>query len=875
MKGNKAAHHKGVSINDALVVAKEAYFLAAWLYVAYYGGNIEELPEYHAPEPVQPQDQKLKRDKQRLEENLNLQTADLQQAQAELHAAQEQQKIAQEQLAAMNLEINQMKLAALQQGGQSAVSHFDFQEESTRKQISMEDAFSEYQLTDGQTELVKQLDGFLSGEEHSVFLLKGYAGTGKTFITKGLTEYFRATGRNYVLAAPTGKAAKVISGKTGCEAFTLHKTIYSMKDIVEYKDEGLSGSETYKFYAQLAVNENSVDTVYIIDEASMVSDIYNEAEFFRFGSGFLLGDFLKFVNLDHNDHRKKVIFIGDSAQLPPVGMSQSPALDASYLQKKYNLSPLCYELTEVVRQKADSGVMKNAVKLRKALQDNIFNEIDIEVTAPDLQQVSYEELVPAYMQSCGGRVSDKSVVIAASNADVTAYNQAIREALFPGQPQIAPGDKVMAVNNNNNYGFPITNGSFGQVLQLLGETENRTITIKRRSQETKEVEQIPVSLSFRKVTVRFRDMENEVRAFEARILENLLYSDAPNLSSNENKALYLDFCIRHPQLRRGSKEFKDSLTSDPYFTALRLKFGYAITCHKAQGSEWQHVFIKCKTHHKQQLSADYFRWLYTAMTRTSGELYLLEPPKIKLGSGIKVVNNPGMHIANTSQPHSHPPVSQTASPMPSPIPECEGSYSSSPPSPTNTSQAEQFGLHQGPEFLLLLLKSVQECIAGSGVEIHSIDHKQYQEAYIFCQGPNTARINIGYNGKQKISSILAPQISKLSSYLMGVLAPLKDRVLSAPMIEDNGSAELFNEVFLNELHHRLIKTMQESGIALLSAEAKPYSLHYRFGKGQDSVAVVVYYNNKKQFTKCNPLSSHCTSPQLLDEVLSIISEGLS
>ncbi len=863
MKGNKAAHHKGVSINDALIVSKEAYLLAAWLYVAYHEGSVEDLPKYSTPELQNPQEQKLKQDKERLQENLNQQTANLQQAKAELKSAQEQQKRIQEQLEASNKKIDQIKLDTLQNNGHAAITSFDFQVENTRQQISIEDAFSEYQLTDSQAKLVEQLDDFLSSKKHSVFLLKGYAGTGKTFITKGLTEYFRSIGRNYVLAAPTGKAAKVISSKTGCEAYTIHKTIYYMKDIEEFRDDGLSGSETFKFYAQLAVNINSVDTVYIIDEASMISDIYNEQEFFRFGSGFLLADFLKYVNLDHNDHRKKVIFIGDNAQLPPVGMKQSPALDANYLRTQYSLTPISYELTEVVRQKAGSGVMQNAIKLRKALQSNSFNEIDIDVTAADITRLDHEDLVSAFMQSSGGRVSGKPVVIAASNADVTAYNKAIREELFPGQSTIAPRDKIMAVNNSYSDGFTITSGSFGQVLQLLGDPESRTITIKRRNQKTKEVELIAVPLSFRKVNVRFRDMEGEVIAFEAHILENLLYSDAPNLSSDENKALYVDFCIRHRQLRPGSKEFKDALASDPYFTALRLKFGYAITCHKAQGSEWEHVFIKCKTHHKQ-LSAEYFRWLYTAMTRTSDKLYLLEPPKLKLGSGIKIAPNPGLSQGNSSPIQDKTAVRQSP-PMDNPSISTDTDSVISP---------ERFGL-QADSFLGYLQSNVQQCISGTGIDIHTIEHKQYQEAYIFCRGTQTARINITYNGKQKISSILAPQISELGNELQGLLAPLEGLLLTARNTAMGVTETTFSEPFLNEFHQRLVNSLKKKDITIQEASPQQYSLRYRFSCGHEAAAIMIYYNGKQQFTSCNPLYNLCNSPELMQEVLSTIEAGLT
>src|SRR5690606_18857669 len=163
-----------------------------------------------------------------------------------------------------------------------------FKAANTRRLVSIRDAFAGYSLTDGQAELVNSLERFLEGRTESVFLLNGYAGTGNTFITKGLTEYFRTIGRNYVLAAPTGKASKVIASKTKSSAYTIHKTIYSFTDIAEYRDDDIAGTETFKFYAKLAVNSLSADTVYIVDEASMIPDVYQEAEFFRFGTGYVL-----------------------------------------------------------------------------------------------------------------------------------------------------------------------------------------------------------------------------------------------------------------------------------------------------------------------------------------------------------------------------------------------------------------------------------------------------------------------------------------------------------------------------------------------------------------------------------------------------------
>ena len=582
---------------------------------------------------------------------------------------------------------------------------------STRELIKLHDAFSEYSLTDGQHLLVDRLDSFLSSKNENVFLLKGYAGTGKTFITKGLTEYFREVGRNYVLAAPTGKAAKVIAKKTQSPAYTIHKTIYSFKDIGEYKEENLDGSETFKFYAQLAVNDMSADTVFIIDESSMIADIYHEEEFFRFGSGFLLRDFFKFVNLDHNDHRKKVIFIGDDAQLPPVGMNFSPALDQDYLSREYNIKSTLFELTEVVRQKLDSGVMLNSINLRKSLKRGIFNQLEIIEDYPDIISVSHENLLSRYLESCNEKINAESIVLAYSNADVAAYNRRIRQHFFPETPEVAAGDKVMIVVNSNAYGFLIANGDFGLIREILTPTERRNITLRRKNSETNEVEEISVSLAFKDVIIGFRDLEGTPHFFKAKILEDLLYSEFPGLTSDESKALYLDFCIRHPRLKRDSLEFKETLRSDSYFNALRLKFGYAITCHKAQGSEWNHVFVKCKTH-QSRLSADYFRWLYTAITRTAKKLYLLDPPKIKIGAGIKAVNSPNiLGVGGKNQTSSVASLQDRNNEVRS----------------INSVENETFTIPTHAHFSLEVLKRVQRLLKGADINIQDVSQGQYLE----------------------------------------------------------------------------------------------------------------------------------------------------
>ncbi|MDW3640237.1 ATP-dependent DNA helicase [Vibrio sp. 1291-1] len=850
MKGNRAVHHDEGTTDDALWLIKEAYFLGQWLYKTYSGESDRSYPAFIKPKKPGSQEQ------QRINhEELKLQ---LEVAKQELLSVEANEQNALDELSKLRGEVDALKLERFKAKAEQAAHSIDFEQEVTNKNISIHDSFSEYSLTTGQSELVQQLDQFLSDKEKSVFQLKGYAGTGKTFITKGLTEYFRSIGRTCVLSAPTGKAAKVISNKTRCSAFTIHKTIYSFKDLVEYRDESGEESETYKLYAQIAVNELSADTVFIIDESSMISDVYNDNEFFRCGSGKLLSDLLKFVNLDHNDHRKKVIFIGDDAQLPPVGMSFSPALSADYLKQKFGLDTASYELTEVVRQKADSGVMKNSIQLRNALKAGVFNQLSLDTTFADVEEIEYADLIPKYLESCQGKINGESIVVAGSNRDVMQYNCRIREYFFPEQPEISNGDKVIAVSNNDRYGFYISNGEFGLVRQVLGASEIRRVVLNPRSKDKR----IEVELRFREVDIGFKDLTGTARFFRAKIVENLLYSEQPQLSSDENKALYVDFCMRHSNLRRNSLEFKETLRADPYFNALRVKFGYAITCHKAQGSEWNHVFVKCKTH-QNTLSAGYFRWFYTAITRTAKQLYLLEPPKIKLGGGLKSVTNVGNGFLEPAPKASVREMTVSS--------QLEGSNIDQSPV-FDLSDDNTFGIPQSEAFLMQLLGSVREFLKGSGCAVVDIDHKQYHEAYTIQRGSEFARINIWYNAKGKVSQVKLIEVNPFSSEVAELLAPLK-----FGLINDSSEAPevLFSQEFQNQFHQRLMELVSSAGITLNSAEEQQWALRYTFSKGNSVAVFDINFNGKQQFTKKSVLPSKCVGSDLVAEIDLILTEGLS
>lgn len=853
MIGNKAAHGGFIDASVSLALIGDAYLIGQWFFKTYSGESADSYPPFTAPV----EDTGQGRPAEDLAEQLAM-------AKDELSRLEAAEKAAQAEAASSTPEPDQARIDAFKYASTQVQRTIDFNAANTRRHLSIHDAFAGYTLTSGQAELVNQIERFLGSRTESVFLLKGYAGTGKTFITKGLTEYFRAIGRNYVLAAPTGKASKVIASKTQSPAYTLHKTLYAFDDMAEYLDEDTEGTETFKFYAKLAVNTLSVDTVYIVDEASMVADIYQEAEFFRFGSGYLLADLFEFVNLDHNDHRKKVIFIGDDAQLPPVGMNFSPALDAEYLLRHHRVRCSEYELSEVVRQKAQSGILANAQPLRQSLQSMVFNRLTMDLSYPDVEKVEHQALLQRYLDTCGGKINGESIVIAHSNADVGDYNRLIREHFFPGCAQVMPGDKVMAVSNSNAYGFFISNGDFGLIREVLGGVEERTVKLKRRNPESGVVEDIVVPLRFRDVVAGFRDLDGTAHFFPAKIMEDLLYSKEPTLSSDENKALYLDFCMRHKHLLRRTKAFKDALMADPYFNALRLKFGYAITCHKAQGSEWNHVFVKCKSH-LPQLTADYFRWLYTAITRTARHLYLLDPPNHQPWSGIQMVSNPALEMLGAA-----PSIPLAPAPAPAPAPSVAAPAVAA---VAPALQSETFGIPASATTLLALLAEVRRLIAGRGINIEDVLHHQYQEVYLFSREAESARIDIAYNGKSKVTGVAAPYLSELSSELIAVLAALKGTPLA-----DGGPAGVadvhFAKPFLNEFHAKVLGLCAGSGITLQKVVELQWCQRYSFARDGAVAVYDIWYNGRDQFTKCQPVVAACSPGTLAAEVGQLLTVGM-
>ena len=704
---------------------------------------------------------------------------------------------------------------------------------------TLKETFSSYNLTPGQIILIDELEGFLF-DNSTCFLLKGYAGTGKTFMMKGLTDFLSVNKRSFRISAPTGRATKVISQKTKHKAYTIHKSIYSSKDLKEFKVKEEDGTETYKFYYDLKNNDDPANTIYIIDESSMLSDVYSEGEFFRFGSGYLLKDLIKYVNFDNNNHNKKIIFIGDNAQLPPVNMNFSPALDRKYLKDNCSIESKEFELTEVVRQKEDSGILFNATKIRESLKANLFNQLDIEINFKDINKTKHEDLLSKYLQACNNSIDDETIIVAHSNSSVKEYNDFVRNHFFPNQQFLTIGDKVILVNNNYNHQkMELLNGDFGFVKQISPVNESRVIKLKRKNLVGKLVE-IDVRLTFRNVMIIFTDEEQNKQDIECKIIENLLYSHNRDLSSDEMKAIYIDFKIRNGSLKAGTKEFKDALRADHYFNALRIKFGYAITCHKAQGGEWKNTFLNCKTS-MGYFNSSYFRWLYTGITRAKDNLFTIDEPHFKIGSNLQ------------------PPRIENLAPRQDIIVLSDEILEMEIP----------FELPNETPFLRSIFLAINDVLKDANLKINSVKHTSYLEHYTFSQGNENVVFKIHFNNKNKITRIEKPtNTTELVESIYSALTQLENKaiILTEEETTESKSESLFEfeKTFLKEFYDNIKLKIEPTNIYINSIEHNSYCEVYEFRKNGFIATYKFWYDGKNIFKKTEIIPTRTTG--LTDEI---------
>lgn len=502
--------------------------------------------------------------------------------------------------------------------------------------MSILNYFNDLKLTTDQENAIEKIEQFLHSDKH-IFILKGYAGSGKTTIIKGIVKYLQENKKLVKLLAPTGRAAKIITDKIGIKATSIHKGIYSL-DLIDEEEssDNTPKPDDFLFSYKIYSNVDAYRTIFIVDESSMISDKLSQDEFFKFGSGFLLTDLIKYSNIEA-DKGSKIIFVGDPAQLPPVNMNFSPALESSYLEEKFNLKVQSTEIKEVVRQNTSSNVLKSATHLRNSLIEETFNYFNLQENNTDIFNPTYDDFYTYYSS-----VKNKTI-ICYKNKTAIDLNNYIRKNKF-GVPPNAPiqkGDWVII--GTNNYNLDIMNGEFGVVNDVSNTTESREVIFRDKDGKTKRE-----ILTWRKIELILNN-ENGTNVVSSYMLENFLLQE--QLTREQRIATFVDFKNRYPKLKSNPELFKETIKKDPYFNAIQLKYGYAITCHKAQGGEWNNVFLFWdkgvrdsfnfyeNTHNiSGKSNSDFYRWAYTAITRTSKNLYCINPPYFSPFSSMSFVD---------------------------------------------------------------------------------------------------------------------------------------------------------------------------------------------------------------------------------------------
>jgi len=447
--------------------------------------------------------------------------------------------------------------------------------------------------TAGQKLLMEKLSLFISDTViDSVFLLKGYAGTGKTTMLNVLVKTLEKFRFQTVLLAPTGRAAKVLAAYTGRNAYTIHKRIYRQQS---------SSDGTGRFVLDKNMGRNCF---FIVDEASMISNSSRETS--SFGSGRLLDDLYEYV---YSGQNCKLMLVGDTAQLPPVGMNVSPALDKAELEA-YGLEVIEHELTEVVRQEQHSGILFNATSIREIIATG-FPEPDyfpVETGRfDDIFRLNGEDLIEK-ISTCYERYGEQqTMVITRSNKRANRFNQGIRASILYKDAEIAAGDLLMVVKNNYFW---------------LGKEEKTDFIANGDIVEIKTIRGYEELYGFRFANVRLQFIDYENLEIDCKIFLDTLSMESASMTREDNSRLFNLVSEDYMEVKNKKKRW-EKVRENPYFNALQVKFAYAVTCHKAQGGQWDAVFIDQGYLLPEMINTEYLRWLYTAFTRPVKELYLV------------------------------------------------------------------------------------------------------------------------------------------------------------------------------------------------------------------------------------------------------------
>lgn len=678
---------------------------------------------------------------------------------------------------------------------------------------------SSFDLTQDQKQSLDAINNFLQNEKH-IFVLKGYAGTGKTTVIKHLVKELLSKGVQPQLMAPTGRAAKIMQNKTEYRTTTIHRGIYSLDKIETKNDDSEDFAEReFKYIYPIRLDDNR--KILIIDEASMISSKKSERELFSFGTDILIDDIFSFSKLDLGS---KIIFVGDSAQLPPIGDNKSNALDVMFLQERgWGIDS--FEMTQVVRQKENNCILRNATNIRNVLADKDRGQLIFEQQDGVFESIRIEEVVSAYCEKYPIPTMEKDVIICYTNKQASIYNKEVRTRLFPTNPHITPGDIVVIVHNNYQKGIDLLNGDMAKVLDVSSEVEERKIPIYNEKKE-----KISVELKFRNVVLLHESGER----ISSKFIDSLLDNEYPNLTTYEIKALYIDFCIRNSQLNPKSLEFKILLRDDPYMNALRIKYGYAITCHKAQGGEWETAFVDYSG--RRGLNDDCLRWIYTATTRCSRTLYGANIPQIT--SFDKLSFSDIGQISNISQ------------------------------DAVNWGEMPETPFHDSSTHLCKRAKywEIQDKLKNTKYSIVRIKSNPYMEEYYIDSGSETLRFDSQHNG----TGIFKPYICRSDSADVEQILQLLNKEY---FVKSNTLQYLPSNESLDRLYQLISINCRELNIEITNIVEYPenyYVTYYLKTTGKFSY-IQFYYTKAGSLTQAIPKSNLGINDEKLKMLINQIS----
>ena len=725
--------------------------------------------------------------------------------------------------------------------------------------MSIFNHFQHITLTSDQRNALEKLSAFLESEDR-VFILQGYAGSGKTTLLKGFVEYLQSLEKKFQLMAPTGRAAKVINQKTDLESTTIHKGIYSFEELQEIEKGEDENNVSFLYQYKIRNNPEVHVSVLIVDEASMVSDRLSQGEFFRFGSGHLLRDLIDYGRIEDSTTSSKIIFIGDPAQLPPVGMNFSPALDTKYLSETYKVSVSQVEMKEVKRQDANNGILISATKIRQCLTSGYFNDFDLRENKKDIFNPKYHEYLETYKAQ-----QDQKIIICYKNKTALDLNLNIRCERFGSNLPIQSTDTVII--GVNNYRLGIMNGEFAVVSEASPTVESREVTFYNKGGKTE-----IIRLTWRSVSLILPDENNQPKTVNGYILENYLYGDN-YLKPEEQRALYVDFKNRHPKLKKGTEEFKEAIYNDKFFNCIQLKFGYAVTCHKAQGGEWANAFVfwdrgtqanfnfyESKHNRTGKTNSEFYRWAYTAVTRASKKLFCINPPYFSSFSGMNFIDVNVQQAFNELTGQSNPTTEINITEV---LPELE-----------------KFGLVDAPLTIQDHFIHRWYILKKHYIDIEAWQKVGYEVRYIFKREAQTAAFKHWVNGQnvfksnfQKLpaqtnSDELFETITKILECVTPIVINRNNIEGILTQIEFDVAIEE-EKPFLKNLFDFISKGLTKGEI-ISNIQHLEYRERYTIVNNGRSCIIDFEYDKAGFFGRVLPLEKKCDCPEILGRIKSIV-----